>query len=234
MDNKLARLFVKRDILTGERKFTLVGYLTAAILAMVLLAVLAAGARFALGGLKPVGRRPLEPMSTPTAPPPATATAPPPATAGGCPTSWTVWKTVDPLTRREFYDAPPEIKAWVKSDYLRLYHTWTPTTLEGYTPPNDAMKEVPVENCDARVIVVTDFSADGLSCTLADYREHCTIRVYSWPDKNLLRTIERDPEVRVYRMKYSAAGSVWQQEGSPQCMPLPDGIPFIVSQRAGR
>jgi len=56
---------------------------------------------------------------------------------------------------------------------------------------------------ERRVIAVFGFSADGLYCKVAAYIEEARARVYSWPEKKLLRQ-ETCPDKVVYPVEYDA------------------------------
>ena len=244
MDEKLIGLFVKRDVLTGRRKVTLFGWLSLAILAMLLLAILLAALRFARGGLKPVRNIPLP---TPTGQPiasPGKSGQPVGKSETSCPTSWRVWKVKDPLTGYEIYDAPPEVKACVKAQYLEMYRALGPKTIEEFDPqravqlglllsPN-SLSEITAIQFEKRVIAVVGFSPDGLHCKVADYTEGARARVYSWPEKKLLREETYPDRVVVYPMEYHADTGRWiitPRPGQPTALTtyeLPDGIPELV------
>ena len=124
MDERLVRLFVKRDILTGRRKVTLFGWLSLAILAMLLLAILIAAIRFARGGLQRVEAIPLPTsIGQPSAPMPGASSRP---AGDALPVLLVVWKSKDPLTGHETYDAPPEVKACVKACCLEQFRAVAP------------------------------------------------------------------------------------------------------------
>ena len=251
MDERLIGLFVKRDVLTGKRKVTLFGWLSLAILAMLLLAILIATIRFARGGLKPVRDIPLP---TPTGQPiasPGESGRPVGKSETSCPTSWRVWKVKDPLTGYEIYDAPPEVKACVKAQYLEEFRAIAPRTIQEFdpvrynqllgnppdSPPPDVVTTV---RYTKRVVAVLGFAPDGLSCRVADYTEGGVARTYTWSQKELVEKKELPDVVVVYAMRYDPATGRWrihQPEGQEHTAlarhELPDGIPELVIQRYG-
>jgi len=249
MDDRIVKLFVKRDILTAKRKVTLVGWLTGAILVMLLLAVLVAGVQFAIGGLKPVGSMPAPPAVTPT--PTETSHSEGASEAGGlCPASWTVWKTRHPLTGAEIYDAPLEVKQCVKAHYLEFFRAVAPRELSEFDPARAArlgafpMEAPPAEVRTARytkrVVAVTTFAADGLHCKVADYIEGGRIQTYKWPAGELIGDKSLPDQVIVYAMEYDGDSGRWKvahppgQASTPLAVQeLSDGIPAVVAQLYG-
>ena len=199
----------------------------------------------------PVPTRPPTPTpdtaysTTPTPLPTPAPTQPPTPTPDTiCPTSWTVWKVKNPLTGIESYDAPAEVKACVKAQYLEIYRALAPRAIEEFDPqkavqlgllisPN-SLSEVTAIQFKKRVIAVVDFSPDGLHCKVADYTEGARARVYSWPEKKLLREETYPDRVVVYPMEYHADTGRWiitPRPGQPTALTtyeLPDGIPELV------
>ena len=206
----------------------------------------------------PVPTRPPTPTpdtaysTTPTPLPTPAPTKPPTPTPDTiCPTSWTVWKVKNPLTGIESYDAPAEVKACVKAQYLEEFRAIAPRTIQEFdparynrllgnppdSPPPDMVTTV---RYTKRVVAVLGFAPDGLSCRVADYTEGGVARTYTWPQKEPVEKKELPDVVVVYSMRYDPATGRWrihQPEGQEHTAlarhELPDGIPELVIQRYG-